>query len=154
MEEAVQEQIQRLPAIPQPPDDPLHLLLDAQVGWREMSSSTGVEQSSKDGSLQLAPKPGSGHPLADDAGSFADLDLPTGVAMDAGGGIYLVDAATGKIKRFDPCACRFEEVPCTGGLGSAPRQLHDPHGVAIYCGDLFVCDTGNHRVQVFALKGM
>ena len=113
-----------------------------------------VEESPADGSLGLSPTPGGGQPLTDAAGTFGGLQLPTGVATDNAGGIYLLDAASGKIKRFDPCECRFDEVPCTGGIGAAPRQFSDPHGIAIFCGDLFVCDTGNGRVQVFALKGM
>jgi hypothetical protein len=57
------------------------------------------------------------------------------------------------LKRFDPCACRFDVVPCFGGPGAGPRQLHQPHGIGICDGKLFVCDTGNHRVSVFALHG-
>ena len=44
-------------------------------------------------------------------------------------------------------------VPCLGGSGSGPRQLKNPHGIAICAGNLFVCDTGNHRLSVFALHG-
>ena len=44
-------------------------------------------------------------------------------------------------------------VPCFGGPGSGPRQLKTPHGIAVCAGNLFVCDTGNHRVSVFALHG-
>src|SRR5207302_5060787 len=39
-------------------------------------------------------------------------------------------------------------------IGSAPRQFLDSHGIALCRGDLFVCDTGNSRIQGFALKGM
>jgi phage tail-like protein len=147
-------QIPTLPDAPKPPHDPLHLLLDARIGWQEAAATQGVEESRVDGSLQLAPKPANGNPLVDAAGTFGGIELPTGVAADDAGNIWLLDAASGKIKRFDPCECRFEEVPCTGGIGSAPRQFLDPHGIEIFCGNLFVCDTGNARVQVFALKGM
>jgi phage tail-like protein len=146
-------QLATLPDVQKPPDDPLYFLLDARVGWR-MLPRDGVEKSPADGALCLSPKPGTQQLLTDAAGTFGGLELPTGVAVDAAGGIYLLDAASGKIKRFDPCECRFESVPCTGGLGNASRQFRDPHGIAIFCGDLFVCDTGNARVQVFALSGM
>jgi phage tail-like protein len=33
------------------------------------------------------------------------------------------------------------------------RQLKDPHGIGICAGNLFVCDTGHHRLSVFALRG-
>ena len=52
-----------------------------------------------------------------------------------------------------PCECRFQTVPCFGGEGQGPRQLRQPHGIGICAGNLFVCDTGNHRVSVFALHG-
>jgi phage tail-like protein len=147
-------QIQTLPDVPKPPHDPLHLLVNAQTGWRKSASSDHIEQSLEDCSLCLSPDPVSSRSLVDAAGTFGGLDLPTGVATDAAGGIYLLDSATGKLKRFDPCECRFEDIPCAGGIGSAPRQFLDPHGIALLKDDLFVCDTSNARVQVFALKGM
>ena len=52
-----------------------------------------------------------------------------------------------QLKRFDPCECRFQTVPCFGGEGGGPRQLNDPHGIGICAGNLFVCDTGNHRAE-------
>jgi hypothetical protein len=58
------------------------------------------------------------------------------------------------IKRFDPCTAQFETLPCVGGLGDQPRQISDPQGLAISrAGDLYVVDSGNRRVQFFALKG-
>src|SRR5437868_4229855 len=98
------EFIPRLPAAPQPPDDPLHFLLNREAGWRDadMSDLQDVE-----GILQLVPQTGSGRPLVDDPGTFGGLSLPTGVAGDACQGIYLLDPANGRIKRFDPCQCSF-----------------------------------------------
>lgn len=153
------EFIPRLPDLRQPPDDPRHYLLNHDAGWRiakgkdDRPALKNVEES-PDGALQLAPQPGTGRPLADDAGTFGGLALPTGVAITGDGSLFLLDAAMGQLKRFDPCQCRFESVPCTGGLGAGPRQVSDPHGIAIRGGDLFICDTGNWRVQIFALKGM
>jgi len=148
-------------AIPKPPDDPVHLLLDAQTGWRALRNGTGgiiglsgVEESPRDGALSLSPKPVSSRQLTETAGTFGGLDLPTGVATDGTDCIYLLDAASGKLKRFDRCECRFEDVPCVGGTGNAPRLFQDAHGIAIYAGNLYICDTGNRRVQVFALKSM
>src|SRR5262245_13039381 len=137
-----------LPNAPKPPDDPLHLLLNAQTGWRATEPLTGVDISPEDGSLYLSPDPVGSRPLVDVAGTFGGLDLRTGVATDGAGNIYLLDAASGKIKRFDPCECRFEVLPCAGGIGEAPRRFNVPHGIAVFAGDLFVCDTGNSRVQI------
>jgi phage tail-like protein len=143
---------QRLPDIPMPPHDPLHFLLDARALWRERSLKE--VEFSPDGALQLAPLPEVGQPLADGSAGLGGLAEPAGIAVDAEGGVILLDAASARLLRHDPCSRRFEEVPCIGGVGSGPRQLKDPHGIALFGGDLFVCDTGNHRIQVFGLKGM
>ena len=36
-----------------------------------------------------------------------------------------------------------------GGEGAGPGQLDGPCGAAMVGGEVLVCDTGNHRVQVF-----
>jgi phage tail-like protein len=142
------------PATPKPPDDPLHLLLDARTGWRMSDSSVHIDESLDHCSLGLSPQVGASRSLVDAAGTFGGLELPTGVAIDAAGDIFLLDAASGKLKRFDPCECRFQDVPCIGGIGTEPRQFKNPHGIALCRGDLFVCDTGNARIQILALRGM
>ena len=37
----------------------------------------------------------------------------------------------------------------TGGQGRNPSQLHNPSGMCIHNGELFVTDSLNHRIQVF-----
>ena len=142
------------PAAPKPPDDPLHLLLDARAGWRMSDLSTHIDESLAHCSLGFSPQAGTSPSLLDVAGTFGGLELPTGVAIDAAGDIFLLDAASGKLKRFDPCECRFQDVPCIGGIGTEPRQFKNPHGIAFCGGDLLICDTDNARVQVLALRGM
>src|SRR5215467_13522803 len=139
------EFIPRLPAAPRPPDDPLHFLLNQDAGWRA-DKVTRVE--TVDGILQLAPQTTSGRPLVDGVGTFGGLTPPSCVAVDGCQGIYLLDVESGLLKRFDPCQCAFVTLPCIGGFGFAPRQVQDPHGIVICGGNLFVCDTGNRRVQV------
>src|SRR5436309_37270 len=101
-----------LRAAPKPPDDPLYLLLSAQAGWRALKTGTGgviglsdVEQSPDDGALSLSPKPASVRMLTEATGTFGGLDLPTGVTTDGADGVYLLDAASGRLKRFDRCEC-------------------------------------------------
>ena len=108
-----------------------------------------------DGALRLRAIAAPGRPLADADGSFGGLAVPTGLAVDADGRVYVLDAADLVVKRFDPCEARFETLACVGGEGSAPRQLREPHGLAVSPGgDLYVADTGNRRVQIFSLKGL
>ncbi|PYS84966.1 MAG: hypothetical protein DMF67_02960 [Acidobacteria bacterium] len=141
-----------MPVIPQPPHDPTWLLLNARVGWSE-SKLTGLDRTPPCGALALAPEPGSLPSLTEQSGSFGGLKLPTNVAQTPDGGLYLLDAASLRLKRFDPCECVWKIMPRFGGAGSGPRQLNDPHGVGICGGNLFVCDTGNRRLSIFSLRG-
>ena len=135
--------------LPQPREP--FLLLDARTGWETVAA----DSVSVGATVALAPAPGSGRPLVDAAGSFGGFALPTGVAVDRDGAIYVLDAAHLVVKRFDPCAGAFETLPCLGGDGPEPRQLHAPRGLGISPrGDLVVADTGNARVQVVSGKGL
>lgn len=137
-----------LPPVPEPPHDPRSLLLDARAGWRE-GHLQGAEIAPDDGVLTLVPMAGA---VADD-GTLGGHVLPASVALSELGELYLLDATDGVLLRFDPCLCRFERVPCTGGIGHGPRQLQRASGLAICRGNLFLCDAGNHRVSVFARHG-
>jgi phage tail-like protein len=140
-----------LPPIPRPPNDPTSWLLNARVGWKG-ATLVGVESRPGDGALALKPVAGSGRTLTEPSGSFGGLRLPANVALGPGGKIYLLDRATLRLKRFNPCACGFDVLPCFGGEGSGTRELHDAHGIAVCGGSLFVCDTGNHRLLKVDLR--
>lgn len=141
-----------LPPIPKPPNDPTFVLLNEQVGWQAGAlASVGINAGT--GSVELAELAGTGRSLTEQSGSFGGLVLPSNAAMTANGSVYLLDQASAALKIFDPCACDFAKVPCFGGVGSGPRQLSQPGGIAA-CGDnLYVCDQYNHRVVVIALRG-
>jgi phage tail-like protein len=129
-----------------------HLLLDGVTGWGE---AVFDDVAAGAGGLQLQPLPMADRPLVDSEGSLGGLARPTGVAVDADDCVYVLDAETLKVLRFDPCTGLYETLPCLGGEGTEPRRFSDPHGIAISCrGDLYVADSGNCRVQVFALKGL
>lgn len=131
-----------------------HYLLNGLAGWRAASLSNTVL--AEGGSvLALQQLPGSERPLVDAAGSFGGLQTAIGIAIDGQDRVYILDGATCTVKRFDRCLQQFVTLPCIGGIGSAPRQLSAPHGMAISCGnDLYLVDTGNRRIQVFSLKGL
>jgi phage tail-like protein len=164
-----------LPPIPEPPHDPTSLLLDATSGWRAAAGGLDhVEAAPSSGLLALTPMPGTGRSLTEASGSFGGLALPANVALGPDQSLYLLETETAKLKRFDPCECRFVTVPHLGGTGSGARQLRNPHGIGICAGNLFICDTGenagqdarrgeaaedraapveNHRLSVFSLHG-
>jgi phage tail-like protein len=141
-----------LPAIPRPPHDPTSWLLNGYVGWLPARLDQ-IEYLPPKKSLVLPLAPESRRSLTEASGSFGGLTTPGNVAVGPDGSIYLLDTDRAQLKRFDPCECSFQNVPCFGGAGDGPRQLTNPHGVGICSGNLFVCDTGNHRLSVFALHG-
>jgi phage tail-like protein len=142
-----------LPAVPAPPFDPRSLLLDGRAGWRA-ASLAGVDIEPACGTLALAPLPGTGPSLAAPDGSFGGLALPTGAAWDGDGPPYFVDPAAGVIKVLDPCDCVTRPLPCTAGSGRGPRQLREPHGLAVDRTRLYVCDTGNGRIVVISRQAL
>ena len=150
MTNAIPNPFWQLPPAAQPPNDPTWWLLNGRVGWHA-AELDDVAITGDD--LGLLVVPGSGRLLNEPSGSFGGLLLPGNAAVGADGGVYLLDAQSGKLKRFDPCDCQFNAVPCVGGFGKGPRELQDPHGIGISSGNIFICDTGNHRVLVFSLVG-
>jgi phage tail-like protein len=130
-----------------------HALLGHRPGWRALLLDA-VEESPCDGGLRLLALPGNGRPLVDAAGTFGGLVEPTGVAGDRAGNVYVADTSAHVVKRFDPCCGSFDPLPCLGGEGDAPRELREPRGIAVSRDDvLYVVDSGNRRVQLFALEG-
>ena len=142
-----------LPPVPRPPHDPLTIVLDARVGW-QLASVSNVEIAPADQTIALAPAPHGARALAADDGSFGGLVPPDNVALGPQCTVLLLDREHVVLKRFDPCTCTFVTVPCIAGEGSEPRKLHDPGGMIAACGNLYVCDSGNARVQVFSLRGL
>lgn len=130
-----------------------YFLLDRRAGWR--AAALDRTRLKHDGAcLQLQKLPGPARPLVDAAGDFGGLVHPVGLAVDEVGNIYILDGGADLVKRFNPCTLTFEVLPCIGGSGHEPRQVRQPQSIAISCGNLYLADTGNRRVQVFSLKGL
>ena len=93
----------------------------------------------------------------------AELNEPTGVAVDAVGNVYIADAANNVIRRVDgqtgvitTVAGDYAADQANGGLGgfsgdggpATSAQLYDPEGIAIDgVGDLFIADTFNNAIR-------
>ncbi len=137
---------------PVPDHDPKWWLLNERAGWR-VNFLDKVEMGSG-GTLVLKPLAGSLRGLAEPGGSFGGLTTPSNVAVAPDGSVYLLDLEAAQLKRFDPCTCRFEVVPCIAGHGKGPRQVLNPHGIGILDGNLYICDTGNGQVKIFSLYGL
>ncbi len=84
----------------------------------------------------------------------ANLQYPTGVAVDHDGNLFIADAANHRIRRVDPDGT-ITTVAGTGGAGfsgdggpATGAELHKPTGVAVSRkGELFIADEYNHRIR-------
>ena len=96
----------------------------------------------------------------------AQLNSPTGVAVDGAGNVYIVDAgldiirkvdSTGTITRIAGRGRRRWVPPGFGGDGgpAVQAQLNSPTGVAVDgSGNLYIADRGNHRIRRVDSNGL
>ena len=108
---------------------------------------------------------GDGRPAA-----FAELNSPTGVAVDSDGNLYIADSANNVIRRVDAktgiittVAGDYAADKANDGLGgfsgdggpATSAQLNDPQGVAVDgAGDLFIADTFNNAIREVTPAGV
>jgi tripartite motif-containing protein 71 len=90
--------------------------------------------------------PGSG------AGQFnIRSDVPSGIAVDTKGCVYVTDAGNYRIQKFSSSGQYLWQV---GGYGSNPSQFVAPVGIAVDSVDnVYVADSGNNRIQKFRSDG-
>jgi uncharacterized protein (TIGR03437 family) len=91
----------------------------------------------------------------------AQLNSPSGLALDSEGNIYVADSLNNRIRRISPSGL-ITTVAGTGARGytgdggpAASAQLDQPFGVAVdTVGNIFIADTGNFRVRKVSLAGI
>jgi tripartite motif-containing protein 71 len=103
-------------------------------------------------------------------GSFGNGDgqfyFPRGVAVDQEDGtVYIVDMGNHRIQKFDTSTNVLPQLLTKWGGSSAPGhassalaqeagQLRSPWGITVDgAGQLYVTDTGNHRIEKFDREG-
>jgi DNA-binding beta-propeller fold protein YncE len=81
------------------------------------------------------------------------FDAPFGVTYDASGNLYVVDHFNSRAELFDPTGKYVGEV---GGAGVPFGSFNFPRGILVipstsakWAGDIMVCDSENHRMQIF-----
>lgn len=101
--------------------------------------------------------------FAGDAGqaSFARLNRPTGVAVDGSGNLYVADTGNHRVRKIDT---RSIITTIAGGVGpgfagdngpATSALLNMPESLAIDAGgNIFVADTGNHRIRKISPQGI
>lgn len=140
-----------LPLTTTPPHDPRRLPINAHNGWQIAHSENVLLDAC--GNLVLDKQISTARLPAEANGSFGGLQFPSHLAQSVTGDIFLLDQKNVLLKKFDPCACQFLTLPCTGGHGKGPREFNQPASIAI-CGDnLVVADTGNQRLVVYSMLG-
>ncbi|MBS1625895.1 MAG: T9SS type A sorting domain-containing protein [Bacteroidetes bacterium] len=81
------------------------------------------------------------------------LSIPTDVAFDASGNMYVCDFGNHRIQKFpagSTSATSGTTVAGGNGQGNTATQLNDPIGVYVDgSGALYVADQHNHRIQKF-----
>ncbi|WP_433622636.1 serine/threonine-protein kinase PknD [Nocardia sp. CA-120079] len=74
---------------------------------------------------------------------FTGVSLPTGVAADAAGNVYVTDMGNDRVVKLAAGASTATPLPFTG--------LKSPQGVAVdSAGDVYIADQGNDRVVTLA----
>lgn len=84
-----------------------------------------------------------------DTGQF---DEPSGLAVDSGGNVYVVDENNHRIQKFTAAGVFITQW---GAYGSGEGQFDEPSGVAVDSGgNVYVADENNNRIQKFTATGV
>ncbi len=96
---------------------------------------------------------------ADETGSAARFNYPSGVALDSTGNLYVADTNNHSIRKITPAGVvttfAGSTIPGTAdGTGSAAR-FNLPQGItADSSGNLYVADTNNHAIRKISPTGV
>ena len=94
------------------------------------------------------------------AATSAQLNLPTGVAFDSAGNLFIADRLNHRIRKVDTSG----NITTVAGNGTAgfsgdggaatSAQLFQPHGLTFdSSGNLFIADTRNNRIRKVDTSG-
>jgi sugar lactone lactonase YvrE len=97
---------------------------------------------------------------ADGTGSAALFNYPGGVAVDAGGNIYVADTDNNQIRKVTQAGVVTTIAGTAGVTGSADgtgaaASFNAPNGIAVDgSGNLFIADTGNDVIRMVTQAGV
>ena len=91
----------------------------------------------------------------------ARLSLPTGVAADATGNLYIADSANNRVRKVTPAGVilPFAGNGMLGSSGDGEQAVNatfnQPQSVAVdSVGNVYISDTGNHRIRKVLTSGV
>jgi sugar lactone lactonase YvrE len=137
----------------------LLLALGASAGAGAVSPDRTIVRFAGDGSGCLSQLCGAGGPA-----TKAQLDFPTGVAVDAGGNVYIADGLSSTVWRVSPqgTISRFAgdgnlclpRQTCGNGGPARDAQLDTPVGLAVdRRGDVYIADQAANQIRKVAPNG-
>ena len=78
------------------------------------------------------------------------LSLPSDVAIDRDGNIYVVDSGNHRIAVFDDGGNNVSHI---SAKGNHKNEMLNPVGIDVSGDKIYVADKDNHRIQVFGTNG-
>ena len=103
---------------------------------------------------------GHGEGAVDGKGAVASFSGPTGVALGAGGEVYVADLGNNAIRVIRPCcSATVSMVIGSGAAGfangkGAAASFNMPGGVAVDAGVVYVVDRGNNAIRKITRDGV
>src|SRR5207248_8765716 len=86
--------------------------------------------------------------------SAAELNYPSGVAVDAAGDLYISDTGNERIRKVDTSTGLISTIVGTGTAGysgdggrATAAKIDSPQGLTVDSGNLYFSDTNNNRIR-------
>ncbi|MEN6343108.1 MAG: PKD domain-containing protein, partial [Methanospirillum sp.] len=96
-------------------------------------------------------------PIIDTITNDGHMNNPLGIALDTAGNVYIADTENNRIQKFTSTGTFIAKWGANGGngtTGSGDGEFSGPSGITVdRHGDIYVADTGNHRIQKFRPDG-
>lgn len=84
-------------------------------------------------------------------GIMGSVDTACGIAVDAGGNIYVANTNKNEIRKYDSSRTL---ITTWGSAGAGNGQFNRPMGIAVdSANNVYVADSGNNRIQKFSAAG-
>ena len=110
----------------------------------------------------IAGNAGSGGGSADGTNGNAQFNVPSGIAVDAGGNLYVADTGNETIRKIMPAGTNWVVTTIAGKAGSygsangtnSTARFNGPSSIAVDAGgNLYVADTYDHTIRKLAPAG-